>query len=128
MWVPTMSPREQSGAASRRPTQREFDLLSMLLGREFEGASALARQLAETLVAPLDANGRLRLNPGDTVPATVKRRIPVEASYPDADGVIVHVLLHVIDGRLDELEVYREDSGRVVVPATETNTLEVDPW
>jgi hypothetical protein len=58
----------------------------------------------------------------------VKRRIPVEASYPDADGVIVHVLLHIIEGRLDELEVYREDSGRVLVPPTETRALEVDPW
>jgi hypothetical protein len=84
--------------------------------------------LATTLVTRLDEDGSLRLDPGDTIPAAVKRRIPVEASYPDADGVIVHVLLHIIEGRLDELEVYREDSGRVLVPPTETRALEVDPW
>jgi hypothetical protein len=58
----------------------------------------------------------------------VRRRIPVEASYPDADGVVVHVLLHVIDGRLDELEVYREDSGSVLIPSTEADALKVDLW
>ncbi len=58
----------------------------------------------------------------------MRRRIPVEASYPDADGVVVHVLLHVIDGRLDELEVYREDSGSVLIPSTEADALKVDLW
>jgi hypothetical protein len=42
--------------------------------------------------------------------------------------VVVHVLVHVIDGRLNELEVYREDSGSVLIPPTETDALEVDPW
>lgn len=120
--------REDSNAPSRRPTEREFALLSRLVGSEFDGAAALAQQLATTLVTRLDEDGSLRLDPGDTIPAAVKRRIPVEASYPDADGVIVHVLLHIIEGRLDELEVYREDSGRVLVPPTETRALEVDPW
>jgi hypothetical protein len=117
-----------SGTTARTPTGQEFALLARLVGSPFEGASALARQLATTLVAPLDENGSLRLQPGDAVPAVVNRRIPVEASYPDADGVVVHVLLHVVDGRLNELEVYREDSGRVLVPSTETRALEVDLW
>jgi hypothetical protein len=29
----------------------------------------------------------------------------------DQDGVAVHVLLHVLDGYLNELEIYREDSA-----------------
>lgn len=120
--------RDHSNATARRPTGQEFALLTRLVGSTFDGAPALARQLATTLVTPLDENGSLRLHPGGTMPASVNRRIPVEANYPDADGVIVHVLLHVIDGRLDELEVYREDSERVLVPSTETNALEVDPW
>jgi hypothetical protein len=120
--------RDGTNATERRPTGQEFDLLSTLVGSPFEGASALARQLATTMVTPLDMNGSLRLHPGDTIPAVVKRRVPVEASYPDADGVVVHVLLHVIDGRLNELEVYREDSGRVLLPSTETKALDVDLW
>lgn len=120
--------RDGSGTTARRPTGQEFALLTRLIGSPFEGASALARQLATTLVTPLDENGSLRLQPGDTVPAAVNRRIPVEASYPNADGVVVHVLLHVVDGRLNELEVYREDSGRVLVPSTEATALELDLW
>lgn len=120
--------RDGSDTTSRRPTGQEFALLARLVGAPFEGASALAGQLATTLVTTLDENGSLRLHPGDTMRAVVSRRIPVEASYPDADGMVVHVLLHVIDGRLYELEVYREDSGRVLVPSTETEALEVDLW
>jgi hypothetical protein len=29
---------------------------------------------------------------------------------PRRDGVIIHVLLHVVDGFMDELEIFREDS------------------
>jgi hypothetical protein len=120
--------RDGSDTPARRPTGKEFALLTRLVGSSFEGSSALARQLGTTLVTPLDENGSLRLHPGNTIPAVVNRRIPVEASYPDADGVVVHVLLHVIEGLLNELEVYREDSGRVLIPSTETEALEVDLW
>lgn len=92
---------------------------------EFHGAGALRRQLASTLVEPIDRDGSLRLCPVDPTPATVARRIPVEAIYVDADGVLVHVLIHVIDGVLDELEVYREDSDAVVVAPADAPLLEV---
>jgi len=120
--------RDHSDTTARRPTGEEDGLLARLVGSTFDGAPVLAEQLATTLVTPLDENGSLRFHPGDTRPAAVTRRIPVEARYTDADGVIVHVLLHVIEGRLDELEVYREDSGTVLIPSTETDALEVEPW
>ena len=41
----------------------------------------------------------------------VVQRVPVEAEAEDIDGVTVHVLLHVIDGYIDELEIYRDDSA-----------------
>jgi hypothetical protein len=47
----------------------------------------------------------------ETLRAEVVRRIPVEAEFDDQDGVGVHVLLHVLDGYLNELEIYREDSS-----------------
>ena len=31
----------------------------------------------------------------------------------DADGVSIHYLLHVVDGMINELEVYKDDSSRV---------------
>jgi hypothetical protein len=34
----------------------------------------------------------------------------VEAELEDIDGMAIHLLLYVIDGHLDELEIYRDDS------------------
>jgi hypothetical protein len=95
---------------------------------DFQAAEALSRQLASALVEPIDSNGSLRLRPVSPIPATISRRVPVEATYADADGVLVHVLIHVIGGVLDELEVYREDSGTVVVAPADASMLEVEPW
>ena len=39
--------------------------------------------------------------------ATVLRRIPIEAEADDLDGMTIHVLLHVINGCIDELELYQ---------------------
>lgn len=50
---------------------------------------------------------------------------PVEAELGDLDVVLVHVLLHVVDGRLDELEIYREDSGRLLKPAGASRGFEL---
>jgi hypothetical protein len=102
-----MCPDEVAG---RRPLfATEAGLLRRLLAAEFQGAEALVHQLASTLVEPIDQEGCLRLHPVDPTPAKVSRRIPVEATYSDADGVQVHVLVHVVNGVLDELEVYRDD-------------------
>lgn len=37
-----------------------------------------------------------------------------ELERPDSDGVLIHMLLHVDDGLLKELEVYREDGDAVI--------------
>ena len=121
-----MCPNEAEGL--RHPTATETNLLQRLLNADFQGAEGLVRQLATTLVEPIDRDGSLRLRPVDPSPARVSRRIPVEATYTDADGVQVHVLVHVINGVLDELEVYREDSDAVVVAPSDTSLLEVEPW
>ena len=45
--------------------------------------------------------------------APVRSRIPVEAGGVGADGKRLHVLLHVVDGFLSELEIFREDGKPV---------------
>jgi len=50
------------------------------------------------------------------VAAHVARRVPVEAELEDVDGVTIHVLLHVVQGFLNELEVFREDGGLIQGP------------
>lgn len=112
----------------RPPSASEKHLLQRLLTVDFQGAEALRQQLGNTIVEPIDRDGSLRLHPIDATPVSVARRIPVEATYADADGVVVHVLIHVIEGVLNELEVYREDSGDILVAPADATQLEVEPW
>lgn len=85
----------------------------MLLSTDFSGRDAVAEQVAVASVREIDHNGSLEFAPLDKTPAEVVRRIPVEAELDDCDGVTIHVLLHVVDRLVKELEVYRDDSGRV---------------
>lgn len=112
----------------RPPSASEKQLLQRLLTLDFDGAEALSQQLRMLLVEPIDRDGSLRLHPVDATPVSVARRIPVEATYADADGVVVHVLIHVIEGMLNELEVYREDSGGVLIAPVDATQLAVEPW
>jgi hypothetical protein len=91
----------------------ESRLLAVLLSTDFPGRDAVAEQVAVASVREIDDNGSLVFAPSDKTPAEVVRRIPVEAELDDSDGVTIHVLLHVVDGLVKELEVYRDDSGRV---------------
>jgi hypothetical protein len=103
----------------RRPSDLEGQLLAVLLGTDFSGRDALVEQVATASVREIDHNGSLEFAPTDRTLAEVARRVPVEAELDDKDGVTIHVLLHVVDGLLKELEIYRDDSGpvqRVLAP------------
>lgn len=117
----------ESIAEPRKASAPEVKLLRRLLSGEFPGAAALRTQLANLFVEPIDAEGSLRLRPYGPTPACVSRRIPVEASYNDVDGVVVHLLIHVIDGVLDELEIYREDSATVMLPPVDALDVSTAP-
>jgi hypothetical protein len=103
---------DQSGGfeSFRSLTEDEHALIERLLSADFEGREALAEQLEAAVVRRIDADGSLEFAPSGGPPAHTARRIPVEAEFEDEDGVTVHLLLHVLDGLLNELEVFREDS------------------
>jgi len=46
--------------------------------------------------------------------AMVKRRIPIEAEAEDTDNMKIHILLHVVHGFMDEIEMYREDLQSII--------------
>ena len=99
---------------SRKLTDKEMLILERLLQADFSGREEIVQQLKHATVQPSDENGSLDFNIGNEPPlARVKNRIPVEARIVDVDGITVNILLHVVDGRLNELEVYRDDSGPV---------------
>jgi hypothetical protein len=113
-------------AGFREIRDDESRLLQRLLTRSFHGSAELREQFRSITVAQLDAGGSLRLATRTASPAEVDRRIPVEASYADRDGIRVHLLLHVVDGYLDELEAFREDGAPVVSMPAEQDSLEFD--
>ena len=90
------------------------EMLRRLLSVEFAGKHELLTQ-ADSLTAEGSIRRSIAINPGASAPvANVQRRIPVEAEFEDTDGVTVHVLLHVVDGLMNELEIYREDSAPIL--------------
>lgn len=122
-----MSSRDEVGALASVPDPRPLSegqraLIRVLLADAFPGRNELVLQSEGCLAWPIDSNGSLKLRPMQGPAAPVGRRVPVEGDFDDKDGVVVHVLLHVIEGHLDELEIYREDSGPLLRPI-EANQL-----
>ena len=77
-------------------------------------------QASRATVRQIDADGSLEFWVTGGVPAEVVRRIPVEAEAVDSDGATIHLLLHVVDGLMNELELYRDGGGTVRrMPAAE---------
>ena len=95
-------------------TDSELSVFRRLLKWNFPGRDALRLQLEGLKVRQLDESGCLALEPTAKVPAHVEHRIPIEGSFPDSDGVLTHVDLHVVDGLLFGLEYYKEDGSAVV--------------
>jgi hypothetical protein len=110
----------------------EQRLLARLLAVPFPGREALLAQLKQAVASsidedgtPLDENGSLYLRTSSPMKACVKARVPTEGRSSDVDGVAIHYLLFVDDdGKLDQLEVFKEDSSKVLRHA-EPENLEV---
>lgn len=98
----------------RSPTDWERRLILRILEPAFPGRDVLRRQLDHVLVQSIDENGSLDLKCEVATVAPVKKRIPAEGEGTDRDGTAIHYLLHVVSGRMKELEVYKDDSSSVL--------------
>jgi Domain of unknown function (DUF6984) len=97
----------------RKLAAAEEELLALLLSAEFRGKEAVARQLSTAWVRTIDNEGSLAFKVSTSEKAAVDRRIPIEAEANDLDDVTIHMLLHIVDGVVFELEFYREDSAPI---------------
>lgn len=102
---------EKNDHPFRNFTILEQQIIGRLLEKAFPGRDAICEQMKNCLVRTIDANGSLEFLIQATVKAKVNRRIPVEAELQDADGVPMHILLHVVDDTVNELEIYKEDGS-----------------
>jgi len=97
----------------RQPNKTERDLLQRLLETEFPGRDELASLFQDIRVKTVDEVGSLELQSRRSGTAKVIKRIPVEAEARDTDGFNIHVLLHVVNGRPVELEIFKDDGSCV---------------
>jgi len=98
----------------REPSPTERGLIQRLLEADFAGKSELANQLASCRVREIDSDGSLEFELAACYdPAPVAKRIPVEGDGVDEDGIHVHVLLHVVNGFVKELEIYKDDGSPI---------------
>jgi hypothetical protein len=101
---------------TRPPTTHERALITKLLSVPFLGREELQEQAATASVRvnddPLDSSILLAVD-RSSPRAHVLYRVPVDASAPDIDGVRIDFLLHVADGWISELEIYRVDGEPV---------------
>lgn len=109
----------------RAMTLFEKQLFARFLSQPFSGREEIADQISAASVRTIDQDGSLEIQSTSPVLAMgVKARVPVEAEGEDEDGVCIHLLLHVVDGRASELEVYKEDGTEIRV-LSEVNALRV---
>jgi hypothetical protein len=97
-----------------KPAERA--LLEKLLDCEFPGRDELRRQLDSVAAQQVYDDGTLALRVASGQPAAVKGRVPTEGMCPDVDGVMIAVLLHVVNGMMDELEIFKWDGSDIVRP------------
>jgi hypothetical protein len=98
----------------REPSSKERELLDLILNHEFPGQAELVSQIPGLHVTEVNVNGWLALYPICGLPAPVRYLVPIEASYQDADGTVVHISLHVVDGYMRDFEVFKEDGSLVI--------------
>lgn len=93
-------------------TKYERQLIELLLTKDFPGVEALRSQLETARASTIDTEGSLQFRVSGPL-ADVQLRVPTEGYYFDTEGVdhrpSVNVLLHVVEGKLHELEVYKDD-------------------
>lgn len=95
----------------------ERAVVEQLLRQPFDGRDQLRMQLsAARVIAERGRDSRtLRFERtgGEMPRAPTALRVPVEGQAVDDDGVPIAVLLHVVDGLIEELEIFRVD-GRPI--------------
>jgi hypothetical protein len=104
----------ESDQEFRNFTAFEQRIIDRLLEKSFPGRDEICEQMKKSFVKTIDEDKSLEFLVKTNVKSRVKRRIPVEAEFQDADGVLVHILLHVVDGKVNELEIYKEDGSPII--------------
>ena len=97
----------------REPSPVEREILASLMSLPFPGRDELIAQMANISVRTIDADGSFEIVPTGGATSDVRFRVPVFAVAPDSDGGPISILLHVVNGRLKEVELYKDDGSTI---------------
>jgi len=98
----------------------ERQLLERLFEPRFPGRDQLEEQVKACKVRTIDEHGCLEFWVSNDIKAPVEHRVPVEAESDDENGEKLHMLLHVVNGQLNELEFYTESGSPIgKIPSAE---------
>jgi len=115
--------------SSFRPLKtHERELLEKLLEPKFPGRDELRRQLYSVVAKQMFEDGTLALQCDRSDPAPVKWPVPTEGECPDADGVTIHVLLHVVDGVMVQLQIFKDGESEIQNPPVARNLVLFTPY
>lgn len=101
----------------RKLTRREKLILENLVTLNFDGAPTLHAQLDNALVRDFDDSdnyGSIEIKTETQGNGVTINRVPAEARAYDTDGVAIDVLLHVVNGKLSELEFVKVDGSQII--------------
>lgn len=103
----------------RALSKLERKVIEKLLELNFAGRDELKRQIPDLLAKRIDDNGSLRLTVQSCIRSKIKGGPVAEARYPDTNTdatnrAQVNLLLHVKEGKLWMLEIYKDDSTPVL--------------
>ena len=100
---------------TRKLSTRERKILERMFSQLPGGSDDLRNQLKHAKVSTIDQDGSLRFLVNSVDRASgISDRVPVTAIFDDKDGVPIYFLLHIVDGKLSELEVYKADGSRII--------------
>jgi len=88
-------------------------LLTKLLDHDFPGRDALRSQLSSVTGRQTDEHGCLELRTNETIEADTEVASPTEGKCEDIDGGMIVVMLHVRNGKLRMLEMFKEDGSEI---------------
>ena len=108
-------------AEFRELLEQDRVLIRTLLSFNFPGSRELMAQLPGLLARRIDENGSLEFRVCSSALASVRDGPVVEGNYPEEalaaeNPICVNVLLHVREGKLRLLEIYKDDSSPLAAP------------
>jgi hypothetical protein len=92
-------------------TRHEREVLDKLLEPSFPGRDELLAQVKLAEAKEIDDDGCIEFSRVSAARFQAKSSIPTEGEYRDVDGTTLHVQLHVVDGFVKQLELYKEDGS-----------------